>query len=82
MKYETVTTEAAGGVLWITLNRPEKLNAFDEQMGADLLEALREGEKSAEARCLVLTGGSADGIPADVAVLTKPFQPAELKDAV
>ncbi|MDG6908944.1 MAG: enoyl-CoA hydratase/isomerase family protein [Nitrososphaerota archaeon] len=56
MKYETVTTEAAGGVLWITLNRPEKLNAFDEQMGADLLEALREGEKSAEARCLVLTG--------------------------
>ncbi|MDG6902297.1 MAG: enoyl-CoA hydratase/isomerase family protein [Nitrososphaerota archaeon] len=53
---ETVRTESRNGVLWISLNRPDKLNAFDEQMGNELLEALREGEKSEADRCLVLTG--------------------------
>lgn len=56
MPLETVKAESKNGVLWITLNRPDKLNAFNEQMGNDLLEALKEGEKSPEARCLVLTG--------------------------
>ena len=56
MQLETVKTEAAQGVLWITLNRPDKLNAFNEQMGNDLTEALKEGERSAEVRCIVLTG--------------------------
>lgn len=56
MKSVTVKSEAKNGVLWITLNRPDKLNAFNEEMGNDLLEALKEGEKSPEIRCLVLTG--------------------------
>jgi 2-(1,2-epoxy-1,2-dihydrophenyl)acetyl-CoA isomerase len=56
MEYETVKVEAKDGVLWLFMNRPDKLNAFNEQMGNDLLEALKGGEKSQEARCLVLTG--------------------------
>jgi len=56
MEYETVKASASNGVLWIALNRPDKLNSFNEQMGVDLLEALKEGEKSPEVRCLVLTG--------------------------
>ena len=56
MEYETVKTTESNGVLWITLNRPDKLNAFNEQMGVDLLEALKEGEKSQEIRCIVMTG--------------------------
>jgi 2-(1,2-epoxy-1,2-dihydrophenyl)acetyl-CoA isomerase len=56
MEYETVKVEGKNGVLWLSMNRPDKLNAFNEQMGNDLLEALKEGEKSQEARCLVLTG--------------------------
>jgi len=56
MPFETVRAESKGGVLWLTLSRPDKLNAFNEQMGDDLLEALKEGEKSAVDRCLVLTG--------------------------
>ena len=56
MGYGTIKTETSNGVLWITLNRPDKLNAFNDQMGDELLEALREGTKSPEARCLVLTG--------------------------
>ena len=56
MPLETVKTESENGVLWISLNRPDKLNAFNEKMGDDLLEALKEGEKSSADRCLVLTG--------------------------
>ena len=56
MEYETVGTALESGVCWIRLNRPDKLNAFNEQMGIDLLEALREGEKAAEVRCIVITG--------------------------
>ncbi len=56
MELETVKSETRNGVQWITLNRPDKLNAFNEQLGSDLLEALKEGEKSPEARCLVVTG--------------------------
>jgi 2-(1,2-epoxy-1,2-dihydrophenyl)acetyl-CoA isomerase len=56
MHYETVETATANGVDWIRLNRPEKLNAFNEQMGIDLLEALKDGERSAEVRCIVITG--------------------------
>lgn len=53
---ETVKTELKNGVLWLTLNRPDKLNAFNEQMGNDLLESLKDGERDMEARCIVLTG--------------------------
>ncbi len=56
MAYETVRTDLKNGVMWMTLSRPDKLNAFNEQMGVDLLDALKEGERSQEARCLVLTG--------------------------
>jgi 2-(1,2-epoxy-1,2-dihydrophenyl)acetyl-CoA isomerase len=54
--YATVKTELSNGVFWLTLNRPDRLNAFDVQMGNDLLEALGEATKSDEVRCVVVTG--------------------------
>lgn len=56
MELETVRAESKNGILWIRLNRPDRLNAFNEQMGSDLLEALKEGERSPETRCIVVTG--------------------------
>jgi 2-(1,2-epoxy-1,2-dihydrophenyl)acetyl-CoA isomerase len=56
LDFQTVKVEAKNGVQWITLNRPDKLNAFNEQMGNDLLGALKEAEKSQEIRCIVITG--------------------------
>jgi len=56
MEARTVNLEKKNGVLWIRLNRPEKLNAFNDQMGNELQDALKEGEKSSDVRCLVLTG--------------------------
>ena len=43
-------------VLTITLNRPEVFNAFNEQMKKDLNDALKEAEKDASVRCIVLRG--------------------------
>jgi 2-(1,2-epoxy-1,2-dihydrophenyl)acetyl-CoA isomerase len=57
VQYETVKTSFPGnGVLWVILARPDKLNAFNEQMGVDLLEALLEAERSPDIRCLIITG--------------------------
>ena len=46
----------AGGVATITLNRPDKLNAFTGTMREDLLEALRTCERDETVRAVVVTG--------------------------
>ena len=38
---QTVNVGVADGVATVQLNRPETLNAWNVQLGADLLEALR-----------------------------------------
>lgn len=43
-------------VLTLTLNRPERANAFNAALTADLLKALREAAKNPEVRVIVLTG--------------------------
>jgi 2-(1,2-epoxy-1,2-dihydrophenyl)acetyl-CoA isomerase len=55
MEYSTITTAVADGVFRLTLNRPERLNAFTQAMHADLAAAFDEAE-AAGARALVLTG--------------------------
>ena len=50
-----VETSRDGGVLTITLNRPDVLNAFNSAMHRALAEALREAREP-EVRAVVLTG--------------------------
>ena len=38
---ETVTLEVAGGVAWVTLDRPEVMNAFDARMQEELSQTWR-----------------------------------------
>jgi enoyl-CoA hydratase/carnithine racemase len=52
----SIETAADGPVTTITLNRPEKLNAFSGRMREDLLAALREAAATAECRAVVITG--------------------------
>src|SRR2546427_2354388 len=56
MDEKAVKAEVKNSVLWIRLNRPDVLNAFNEEMGTDLHEALKDGEKNPKARAIVLTG--------------------------
>lgn len=56
MTYETILYTLDEGVLTITLNRPDTLNAFNSKMGSELLDALKKAERDPAARCIVLTG--------------------------
>ena len=53
---ETVTLERRDGELRITLNRPDALNAWNKQLGADLLAAVREAAADDAVRAVVITG--------------------------
>ena len=54
--FETVKYEVNNQVAWITLNRPEKLNAFTEQLNKDLELAVKQANRDSTVRCLVITG--------------------------
>jgi 2-(1,2-epoxy-1,2-dihydrophenyl)acetyl-CoA isomerase len=51
-----IRSEAAEGVLTLTLDRPDALNAFDGEMKEELLAAFRSAERDRAVRALVLTG--------------------------
>ena len=53
---ETVELQLRERVAWVTLKRPESLNAFTPQMGRELLAVLDHVAGAAAARALVLTG--------------------------
>ena len=48
--------EVRQGVAWITLNRPEKYNAFNRAMALELQESLDRCAADKEVRCVLLTG--------------------------
>jgi 2-(1,2-epoxy-1,2-dihydrophenyl)acetyl-CoA isomerase len=54
--FNTIMVDAEGGVMTITLNRPDVLNALNEQMSTELSAALRSAEREKSIRCIVLTG--------------------------
>ncbi len=54
---QTVNTRRDGGAMTIELNRPEALNAWNAQLGADLLAALRDAGADESVRAVVITGG-------------------------
>lgn len=65
--YETITFDAEGPAIWITLNRDDVRNAFNGQMLDDLLDAFEAAPKVPGGRAVVLTGvGSAFCAGADL----------------
>lgn len=70
--YERVLVEMTAGVGTVTLNCPEKLNAFDREMCRDLSDALRTLATSDAVRVIVVTGaGRAFCAGADLGVLER-----------
>jgi 2-(1,2-epoxy-1,2-dihydrophenyl)acetyl-CoA isomerase len=53
---ETVNLSLTGGISTIELNRPAALNAWNKQLGLDLLSALRQVAEDDAARAVVITG--------------------------
>ena len=56
MEFEQILYEVEDHVLTITLNRPDRLNAFTPTMGRELIEALDLADADDDVRAIVLTG--------------------------
>jgi enoyl-CoA hydratase/carnithine racemase len=56
MPYETLETDLRERILTVTLNRPDRLNAFNVPMLRDLLAVLDEADANDEVRALIVTG--------------------------
>src|SRR6476659_5566599 len=56
MEFEDIRYEVADGVLQITLNRPERLNACTGTMGRELIEAFDRADADDDVRAVIVTG--------------------------
>jgi enoyl-CoA hydratase/carnithine racemase len=56
MPFETILYEVSEQILTITLNRPDKLNAFNATMMRELIEAFDAADKDDEVRAIIVTG--------------------------
>ena len=60
MTQDTVAIDISdGGVMTLTLNRPEKRNAIDNPMRSALLQALQAGDRDPEVRVSIIRGAGA-----------------------
>src|SRR3954465_4822500 len=56
MSYETVIWDVEDGVGRITLNRPQTLNAWNEQFGVDLRDVVTKDAQDDSVRAILITG--------------------------
>jgi enoyl-CoA hydratase/carnithine racemase len=56
MAYETIIYDVADNILTITLNRPDKLNAFNATMQRELIDAFDVADKDDNVRVIIVTG--------------------------
>ena len=56
MAYETIIVEVEDHVALITLNRPQALNALNDQLLGELADALTGCQDNDKVRCIVITG--------------------------
>ena len=54
--FETINYEVKNNVAWITLNRPDKLNAFIRQLNLEIQKAVKDSSRNEEVRAIVITG--------------------------
>ena len=75
MAYETLLTDLADGVMTVTLNRPDKLNAFNTVMSRELIDFFHGVNGMDEVRAVVVTGaGGAFCAGADISGGSGAFQ--------
>jgi 2-(1,2-epoxy-1,2-dihydrophenyl)acetyl-CoA isomerase len=78
----TIGYEVGSGLAVITLRRPDVLNAFNDELGFAVLEAVTNASKDESVRCIVITGeGRAFSAGEDLGALAAGYangEPAEL----
>ncbi|MEC9344084.1 MAG: enoyl-CoA hydratase-related protein [Pseudomonadota bacterium] len=56
MEYEQILFDIEDGILTLTLNRPERMNAFTYRMRDELLDALERADADDTVRAVIMTG--------------------------
>ena len=56
MNYETLSCDLSEHILTVTLNRPEKLNAFTVTMANELIDVFTTASDNDEVRAIIVTG--------------------------
>lgn len=80
MTMPSILFEIKNSIAFITLNRPEKFNAFNREMALALQERLDECEKNISIRCVHITGaGKAFSAGQDLAEVADPEGPGMQK---
>jgi enoyl-CoA hydratase/carnithine racemase len=75
MPYETLLTQLQDGVMTVTLNRPDKLNAFNTAMSRELIDFFHGVNAMDDVRAIVVTGaGRAFCAGADISGGSGAFQ--------
>lgn len=70
MAYETIIVDVTDHIAKITLNRPDALNALNDQLMTELSQAMGECQENEKVRCIVLTGSEkAFAAGADIAMM-------------
>ncbi|RCK71797.1 MAG: Enoyl-CoA hydratase [Ignavibacteriae bacterium] len=81
MNYKTILVEISERIALITINRPDKLNAVNLEVIAELENVLNELENNSEVGVLILTGAGEKSFVAgsDISALAK-FSPEQAKE--
>ena len=56
MAYTEILTSVEDGIMTLTLNRPDKLNAFTATMMREMIEAFQDANKNDDVRVIIVTG--------------------------
>lgn len=56
MEYQTIILEKRDNITTVTLNRPDRLNALNNQLVDELSDALASADRDEETRVVVITG--------------------------
>ena len=70
MAYETIILDVENHVATVTLNRPDALNALNDQLMSELADCLKGCQENEKVRCIVITGSEkAFAAGADIAMM-------------
>ena len=63
MDYSTILYDVNDGILTITLNRPEALNAFTNDMLVELIDACDRADADDNVSAIIVTGAGRGSVP-------------------
>ena len=78
MAYEAILVDVVDSVSVLTMNRPERLNAWTPKMGAELSEAIQLANEDDDVVAMVLTGegrGFCAGADLSLIHISEPTRP-------